>query len=173
MKTLSKNGHTLKSLRINGIYNIQKHHLETLHSYLQIPTSQQRLKHHVDEPLIDLQICPRCDQPRVVFDCPIKSCEIKKEKSNMTDCRGCSFCIPRCIECGVCFNESEEVEEAVCGDDLCSNCWLCLPKCSFCNKPYCTSHAKEKSRYSSGSTQFVCDACNAKFVERLYYSDEE
>ncbi|EXC44993.1 hypothetical protein L484_000859 [Morus notabilis] len=187
VKTLSQQGHTLKSLWINGVYNVQKHHLETLHSYLQIPASEHRpmsfpshgntnflrLRHHIDLPPIDVQICPRCDEPRMVFDCPRKSCQFKKEGSTGMECRGCSLCIPRCAECGGCFDAFGEIEEAVCGDDLCSNCWLHLPKCSFCNKPYCKRHAEENSRFTSGSTGFVCDACRAKFVESLYYSDDE
>lgn len=186
VKTLSQQGHTLKSLWINGVYNVQKHHLETLHSYLQILTSEHRpmsflshgntnflrLTHHIDLPPIDVQICPRCDEPRMVFDCPRKSCQIKKEGSTGMECRGCSLCIPRCAECGGCFDAFGEIEETVCGDDLCSNCWLHLPKCSYCNKPYCKRHAEENSHFTSGSTGFVCDACHEKFIE-LYYSDDE
>ena len=169
---LSKQGHTLQSLHINGIYNIQKHHLQSLHSYLQLNTSHQTPQ----RPIIDVEICPRCDEPQMVFDCPRKSCKMKIERPNVEEhCRGCSTCIPRCRECGVCVDESEELGEAVCADVLCLDCWLRLPKCSFCNKPYCKHHAEEEKFRcsSSGLSGFVCDVCHAKFVEGLYYSDEE
>ena len=174
VRTLSQHGQGLKNLQINGIYKIEKHHLLTLQSYLQNNLAEQQrtrpfhlyheyrnfsgIRHYEDQPVIDMEVCPRCEDPRMVFDCPRKTCKVKMNKSTMIGCRACIFCIPRCTECGGCF-ESEELEEAVCEDSLCLNCWLQLPKCNFCNKPYCKHHAEEKSRCSSDSAGFVCEVC--------------
>ncbi|PQQ20798.1 F-box protein SKIP28 [Prunus yedoensis var. nudiflora] len=178
MKTLSEHHHGLKSLMISGIYNINKEHLETLRPYLEKNLSQQEqsgswpllFHEHRDVPTfrhdkgyttIDVEVCPKCDEVRMVFDCPRRTCKRKIGRS-MSDCRGCNFCIPRCQECGGCVDDSEEVEEAVCADILCSDCWLQLPKCDFCNKPYCKQHAHNGS-CPPGSTGFVCDVCCANF----------
>ncbi|XP_015895422.3 F-box protein SKIP28 isoform X2 [Ziziphus jujuba] len=184
VKTLSKNGHKLKNLWINGIYNIKREHFETLCSYLQLNLAQQEqqqpkpllfnnyqkfpaLGDSKNQPVIDMGVCPRCKEVSMVFDCPRKkTCKLKIERL-LTDCRGCKLCIPRCQECGRCV-VSDEVEEAVCADILCSDCWLQLPKCNLCNKPYCKQHANEKF-CSSGSAGFVCDACQAKFLGKMCY----
>lgn len=185
VKTLSKNGHRLKNLWINGIYNIKKEHFEALCSFLPMNLAQQRLKplllneytkfptlvEHKSHPVIDMGICPRCKEVSMVFDCPRKeTCKLKIERS-LTDCRGCKHCIPRCQECGGCV-ASDEQEDAVCADILCSDCWLKLPKCNFCNRPYCKQHANDKlcSLRSSG---FVCDACEVKFVGNLGYNNQD
>ncbi|PON62726.1 Dynein light chain [Parasponia andersonii] len=175
VKTLSQHGHSLKNLHINGIYHLEKHHIETLHSYLQNNLAEQHIprplivyheyrnlstiRHYKDQPVMDMETCPRCVEPRMVFGCPRKTCKIKMEKSSVMGCRGCISCIPRCIECGVCFEFDDELEEAVCEDSLCLDCWLQLPKCNFCNKPYCKRHAEQKRCYSSGSAGFVCEVC--------------
>ncbi|KAM2333207.1 hypothetical protein ACFX1X_011116 [Malus domestica] len=183
-KTLSENHHGLKSVMIYGIYNMNKQYLETLESYLQINRSQQKQtggsrpllfheykdcptsRHDNGHAAIDVQVCPKCDEVRMVFDCPRRTCRTKIDRP-MTDCRGCNFCIPRCQECGGCIDNCEEMEEAVCADILCSDCWLQLPKCDFCNKPYCKQHAGNGYR-PPGSTGFVCDVCYAKFIVDLH-----
>ena len=177
VKTLSENHHSLKSLRIHGIYNIKKDHLDTIRSYFQMKLPQQEhqrqqpiLFHHRNSPEfrneesnpmidIDVDICPKCNNVSMVYDCPRETC---KKKS----CKACNLCIPRCEECGECIIESEELEATACGDNLCSNCWLQLPKCNFCNQPYCKLHINHQHRLSS-STGFVCDACHVKFVAML------
>lgn len=185
MKTLSQNGHRLKTLRINGIYNIKKDHLVELCSYLPMNlalkaqqgtkpllfneyTKFPTLRDQKNQPVIDMGICPRCKEVSLVFDCPRKeTCKLKIERS-VTDCRGCKHCIPRCQECGGCVG-LDELEEAVCADILCSDCWLKLPKCNFCNKPYCKQHASEKL-CTSGSTGFVCDVCEAQLFEKFSFN---
>ncbi|KAL5553220.1 hypothetical protein UlMin_040621 [Ulmus minor] len=175
VKTLSNQSRGLKSLSINGIYNIQNHHLQTLHSYLETKFEAQKKpmpllfheyknfprhrNNNEEQPAIDLEICPRCKEARMVFDCPRETCKMKRERS-MRDCRGCHFCIPRCRECGVCVGDDEELEEVLCEDFLCSDCWLRLPKCSLCYKPYCKQHAAQESCFS-GSSEFVCHVCHA------------
>ncbi len=177
VKTLSEHHHSLRSLRIHGIYNIKKDHLHTILSYLQMKLPQQEqqrqlpiLFHHRNfsvfrnqesEPLIDVDICPKCNHVRMVYDCPRETCR--------RGCKGCNFCIPRCEECGGCI-ESEELELTACGDNLCSKCWLQLPKCNFCNQPYCKLHTNQQHRLS-GSSGFVCDVCHVKFVGNLGAND--
>ncbi|XP_061990561.1 F-box protein SKIP28 [Rosa rugosa] len=183
VKTLSDHGHCLKSIMINGIYNINKQHLETLESYLHemnLDAKKEQpgswpllLLEYMDSPtfrhdkghtIIDLEVCPKCDEVRMVFDCPRWACKRMIERS-MTRCRGCRFCILRCQECGGCV-DSQEIEEAVCAHILCSDCWLHLPKCNFCNKPYCKQHVDNKC-CTSGSTGFVCEVCYAKYIVNL------
>lgn len=190
VKTLSKHDHNLKTLWINGIYNVTKEHLETLHNYLQMDMShnkqkrKQRLLFHEYgnitltrqdndfQPMLDLQICPICEEVRVVFDCPRKTYEMMIEKS-LSDVRGCKLCVPWCKECGK-WVGSLEREEAVCLDVLCLDCWLHLPKCDFCNKPYCKEHANERQHQSLGSNgSFVCDVCHIKFIESFIYNIED
>ncbi|KAK9935452.1 hypothetical protein M0R45_022555 [Rubus argutus] len=184
VKTLSERGRGLKSIMINGIYNIHKQHLETLESYLhEMNLDRQKEQpgswpllydEYMDSPTfrhdkghipIDLEVCPKCDEVRMVFDCPRWSCKRKIERS-MTECKGCKFCILRCRECGGCV-DSQEIEEAVCADILCSNCWLKLPKCNFCNKPYCRQHTNNGG-CASGSAGFICEVCYNKFIVNLH-----
>ncbi|GAV66660.1 hypothetical protein CFOL_v3_10170 [Cephalotus follicularis] len=186
VKSLCQNHHSLKSLMLDGIYNITEEHLSTFSSYLQMNRTQQE-QHQQQQPIlyhnytnlpthyheesnraIDVEVCPKCSQVRMVFDCPRETC---KGKRSQADCRGCSFCIPRCEECGVCVG-SEEMEETVCKDIVCSCCWLQLRKCEFCNKPYCRRHAHQHSS-SSSSTGFVCDVCLSKFIINPYDDDDD
>ncbi|OWM76650.1 F-box protein SKIP28-like [Punica granatum] len=176
VKTLISTSNRLRCLRINGIYNLNKDHLQPLQFYLEL--NQTTLQEpQVPAPIffhdhgdstrvrecnsrsIDVEICPKCDEVRMVFSCPRETCK---------ECRGCIFCIPRCAECGVCVDASEETEEAVCGDLLCSACWVQLkPKCSFCNRPYCRQHRKQETRCSSGPHGFVCGVCNWEYIENM------
>ncbi|KAK4484143.1 hypothetical protein RD792_011363 [Penstemon davidsonii] len=150
VKLLTNNNHILQSLKINGIYNIQKEDLKVLNNLITPNQTQQRPKH----PSIDVDICPKCDDVRMVFDCTRVLCK----------CRGCEFCIQRCKECGVCIRgNDEELEEVACEDTLCLQCWLKLPKCRFCNKPYCNAHVYKQHRIS-GSSGFICDSCYSKFT---------
>lgn len=143
VKTLTEHYQALKCVRINGVYNMKKEHLETLSSYLQMNPAkmegemQQLCFFHdhrnisvlrVEESYrpIDMEICPRCNEVRMVFDCPRETCKKKRERA-MAECRGCYFCIPRCEECGKCI-EVEEPGEVVCADVLCSDCWLQLDR---------------------------------------------
>lgn len=169
MKFLSENNHNLNTLEINGIYGIHNEHLQTLHKLIVHNRTQHNqglnkilyheytksstLKRNDTNRPIDVDVCPKCDEVRMVFDCPRIRCE----------CRGCDLCITWCIECGICLRgNDEEVEESCCEDMLCLECWLKLPKCNFCNKPYCNKHADQQHRVS-GSMGFVCDACHSNF----------
>lgn len=167
VKFLTQTNSNLNSLRINGIYGIKKQELETLQELinpnLKSQPNQSKIFYHKKLPTlwhqetyhsIDVEVCPICDEVRMVFDCP-QVCGKK--------CRGCDVCIPRCKECGVCFNGIDELEEAACVDSLCLDCWLKLPKCSFCNKPYCNEHA-DLQLSLAGSEGFVCDSCHSNYI---------
>lgn len=103
--------------------------------------------------LIDLEICPRCFEVRMVYDCPKEHCT--RREWPLAPCRGCNFCIPRCENCGGCI-ESGEVEEGDCEDIFCLECWLQIPKCSFCNKPYCKQHIN----CTSSDSSLICKVCD-------------
>ncbi|XP_023767236.1 F-box protein SKIP28 [Lactuca sativa] len=151
--TLNQHVATLKSLKINGIYNITKDHFQTL---CMLMKSNEPDTSRQDS--IDVGICPKCDEVRMVFDCPLETCE---RKNTIGGCRGCKFCILRCEECGKCV---EEDSEAACEDTLCLDCWIKLPKCGFCNKPYCNKHAY-KQCVLPDSSGFVCEACYSTIDE--------
>ncbi|XP_022734006.1 F-box protein SKIP28-like [Durio zibethinus] len=179
VQTLSVHQHSLESLQINGIYNMNKQHLERLQYYLltkqiqqQVQQKQQSLFYHTYRkfqayrweefgPIIDVEICPKCNEVRIVFDCPREDCKRKRDHS-LSACRMCKFCIPRCEECGLCVKPGE-VEEAVCSDTLCSDCWIQLSKCNFCNKPCCRQHTSLQIR-SRGSTGWICVVCHETFL---------
>ncbi|KAK9277268.1 hypothetical protein L1049_006807 [Liquidambar formosana] len=179
VKTLTEQYHNLKSLKINGIYNIEKEHLEMLrYCFQKNPELQEKQKQQPSLFIdygncsafeerscsIDMDICPKCSEVRIVLDCPRETCEKKRERP-LTECRGCSICIPRCEECGGCV-ELEELEETVCADILCLDCWLQLPKCNFCNQPYCKRHANQQCT-APDSIGWVCGVCHAKFVHKF------
>ncbi|XVE85454.1 hypothetical protein DITRI_Ditri17bG0092300 [Diplodiscus trichospermus] len=179
VQTLSEHQHSLKSIQINGIYNMSKEHLERLQYYLfsnqtlqQFHQKQRPLLYHNYRKLqayrwedigriIDVEICPKCSEVRMVFDCPREECKRKTEHS-LSGCRMCKFCVPRCEECGRCVKPGD-VEEAVCADTLCSDCWIQLSKCNFCNKPCCRQHTNLQIS-SSGSTGWICSVCHDKFL---------
>ncbi|XP_065856403.1 F-box protein SKIP28 [Euphorbia lathyris] len=183
VETLSQNKTSLNSLRINGIPNLNKHHLQTLSSYLQTstpPEKSQPILYHLrrtfpseSDGLIDVDVCPRCQEIKMVFECSREGCRQKKRAQDqvLADCRGCNLCIPRCEECGGCIDSEEELEEAVCSDILCRDCWLSLPKCNHCNKPYCKHHTN--LQYSSlDCAGFVCETCHFQATTNSSFSSD-
>lgn len=165
VKTLSNHGPYLTSLKVNGLYKINHHHLETLRSILtknlkknnKSPNPNHLISsnHEKNDSPIDVDICPICNQVRQVFSCSKDDCTRKRNF-----CKGCSYCITRCVDCGKCIDEVEEVE-AACEHNLCLECWLNLPKCNTCNKPYCSEHAG-LGLARDAFEGFVCDSCVAK-----------
>lgn len=128
------------------------------------------LKLKETSPPIDMELCPKCNEVQVVYDCPRDSCKRLRHLQQQAECRGCRYCIPRCEECGICIkDEEEEPEEAACPDSLCLGCWLQLPKCSFCNKPYCSDHSDQQC-FLPESSGFVCTPCHAKFIENPWFT---
>ncbi|CAN7102356.1 unnamed protein product [Brassica rapa subsp. narinosa] len=131
VETLMKNNHKLETLHINGVPGFTKDHLSSLSTYLP------------QEGAIDLEVCPKCDQVRMIPPCSRESC--KREGRNERECRGCWYCVPRCMECAVCLGpDTDQIEEVACGRDVvCLPCCQALPKCRFCNKPYCTCRSQQ------------------------------
>ncbi|XXG81855.1 hypothetical protein AAC387_Pa09g2407 [Persea americana] len=114
----------------------------------------KHLRVYGDHPYIDVDICPKCNEVRIVFDCP------REGRCQKWSCRGCLFCIVRCKECGGCISlEEVETGETVCPDCVCSECWLHLPKCVLCNRPSCSQHLYLQSRSFPGSPDFTCELC--------------
>ncbi|KAJ1437891.1 Leucine-rich repeat domain superfamily [Sesbania bispinosa] len=173
VKTLCQRSNCLSTLSINGIYNLQKEHLDMLVLNLRrnLPLENQQIqqplyyhergsfsvfKHEDNQRIIDLEICPKCFEVRMVYDCPRRDC--KRRERPQAQCRGCNFCIPRCENCGGCIGSDDEVEESACGDISCLECWLQLPKCNFCNKPYCKQHTNWWCIASD--SLFLCKVCD-------------
>ncbi|CAN6910138.1 unnamed protein product [Brassica oleracea] len=148
-ESLAKNNHKLETLHINSVPGFTKDHLSALLTYLP------------QEGAIDLEVCPKCDQVRMIPPCSRESC--KREGRNERECRGCWYCVPRCMECAVCLGpDTDQIEEAACGADVvCLPCSQALPKCRFCNKPYCTGHSSlRQDNTTTDATMFVCQACH-------------
>ncbi|CAN1151555.1 F-box protein SKIP28 [Linum perenne] len=147
VKTLSG---SLKSLELGDIYSITKQHYQTLCFYLEQQGTTS--DYH-----IDIEICPSCDEVRRVYDCPWPW-----EGGERCRRRGCKICVPRCEECGMCAQctEEEELEEeaSLCAEVWCSKCWLRVEKCDHCNKPYCGRHAylRQLHRVDGG---WLCEGC--------------
>lgn len=137
-KTVAITG--IKYLRIGGLYGVTRDHYEELMSLLGVHNHIQSNYHYQhfyyrgnnfylsceDDRPIDIEMCPRCQKYRLVYDCPSESCQGKSHATQL--CRGCTICTPRCAQCGKCINDSE-YEETFCLEFLCSYCWNQIPKC--------------------------------------------
>ncbi|CAF1715584.1 hypothetical protein HID58_084266 [Brassica napus] len=55
----------------------------------------------------DLEICPWCEKPSLVFDCASETCPLKDHPCPKQSCRACVVCIERCHDCGSCLNDCE------------------------------------------------------------------
>ncbi|KAK9119992.1 hypothetical protein Scep_018085 [Stephania cephalantha] len=122
----------IKNLRIGGRYGVTLKHFEELKSLVGAENYMQPASHKPqfyrrgyssiscdDERAIDIEVCPRCQNLRLVYDCPAESC--REKGSGMQMCRACLICIARCFECGRCISDSE-YEETFCLDLLCLDC---------------------------------------------------
>ncbi|KAM0962077.1 hypothetical protein ACFX13_021681 [Malus domestica] len=134
----SKSAQGVKHLRIGGLYGVTQKHFEELKFLLgtdgqmqpnpRKPHFYQRGNFYLasdDDSDIDIEMCPRCQNLRLVYDCPAEACQGKQHPTQV--CRACTLCIGRCIECGRCINDSE-YEETFCLELLCSDCWKQLLK---------------------------------------------
>ncbi|XP_077227606.1 F-box protein SKIP14-like [Tasmannia lanceolata] len=130
----------IRCLQIGGLYGVTHQHFEELRFLLGADKRQQPEAHKPrfyhrgyssltcdDEPPIDIEICPRCQNLRLVYDCPVESCQGKEPAAQ--PCRACTFCIARCVQCGRCINNDSEYEETFCLELLCSSCWKLLLQC--------------------------------------------
>lgn len=122
----------IKHLRIGGLFGVTSQHFEELKLLLGadnqnwVSVNQPRFfcagqlyLSFDDERPIDIEICPRCQQLRQVYDCPADSCRGKRHTAHV--CKACTFCIARCINCGRCLNNCD-YEETFCLDFLCLDC---------------------------------------------------
>ncbi|MQL76265.1 hypothetical protein Taro_008653 [Colocasia esculenta] len=169
VKTLVEHKGSLKQVRLNGVSHITKEHLDILKSILGVnhqPSfysdwcSQTFNNSKDDGRPIDVDICPKCVSPRLVFDCTRQTCRLMKSRGG--ECRGCIFCIPRCGDCGGCVGLQELGEESACSHLLCLECWLRFPKCNMCNRPYCTKHKGSDLTGCSSKMMpagFICQEC--------------
>lgn len=129
----SKGSPGIKHLRIGGRYRVTNEHFEELKLLLNadIHIQQNDHKPHFyhrgnlyllcdDDRAVDIEICPRCQKPKLVYDCPAEGCQAKVGDATQA-CRACKVCIPRCVQCGRCINDGE-YEETFCLEFLCSDC---------------------------------------------------
>lgn len=72
-----------------------------------------------DDRTFDIEICPKCQKPGLVYDCPRENCRAKDHAPQF--CRGCTLCISRCFYCGCCLEDYDYVE-TFCLDVLCLDC---------------------------------------------------
>ncbi|KAG7563556.1 F-box-like domain superfamily [Arabidopsis suecica] len=128
----------VKHLEIGGLFGVTKDHYDELFDLLNIDnkveqTIQKPRFYHRgdacvscdDDRALDIEMCPKCQNSRLVYDCPAEDCKGKKEGSE--ECRACSLCIQRCYHCGRCINDSE-YEETFCLEFLCAVCSKPAPK---------------------------------------------
>lgn len=120
----------IKYLRVQG-RPVTQNQLEDLKLILGanslIPTSNRKPHYHIrgntylsveDDRAIDMDICPWCKNVRMIYDCPAESCQ---GKYHGMICRGCTNCIPRCMQCGKCLSDAE-YEETFCLENICTRC---------------------------------------------------
>ncbi|KAI3452625.1 hypothetical protein Pfo_009289 [Paulownia fortunei] len=128
----------IKHLRIGGLYGVTHEHYEELKLLLgadghKLESCNKRHFYYRgnfylpfdDDRAIDIEMCPRCEKFRLVYDCPAEGCQVKDMASEV--CRACTLCIARCAECGRCISDNE-YEETFCLDLLCSDCFKQLLK---------------------------------------------
>lgn len=125
----------VKHLRIGGLYGVTQKHFDELKFLLGTDSLMQQNTHKPhfyhrgklylsceDDRAIDIEMCPKCQNLRLVYDCPAEGC-LRKEQAYPL-CRACTLCIARCAHCGRCINDSE-YEETFSLDLLCSDCGKC------------------------------------------------
>ncbi|PPD79739.1 hypothetical protein GOBAR_DD23346 [Gossypium barbadense] len=128
LKSVGRQG--VKHLRIAGVYGVTQKHFEELKLLLGMDNQIQQIMHKPhfynrrnvceDDRAIDIEMCLRCENVRLVYDCPAEGCQQKDHTAQL--CRGCTLCIPRCVQCGRCINDGE-YEETFSLELLCSDCW--------------------------------------------------
>ncbi|CAA2999184.1 F-box SKIP14 [Olea europaea subsp. europaea] len=123
----------IKHLRIGGIYGVTREHFEEFK--LLLGADNDKLRNHDkphfycrgnfyilcdDDRAIDIEMCPRCEKLRLIYDCTAKGCQVEDHAAQV--CRACTLCISRCVQCGRCFNNTE-YEENFCLELICSGCY--------------------------------------------------
>ncbi|XP_016514795.1 F-box protein SKIP14 [Nicotiana tabacum] len=123
---------SLKYLGIDGLFGMTNQHFEEFKVLLDVDSSKLPTNRKPrffqggqlsvlsdDDQAIDIEICPKCQQLRLVYDCPSESCQKKQSTTQL--CRACTICIKRCINCGRCLNNCE-YEELFSFDLVCLDC---------------------------------------------------
>ncbi|VFQ93245.1 unnamed protein product [Cuscuta campestris] len=129
----SKQGSRIRHLRVGGLYGMTHEHYERLMTVLRADSLNQKNDHNPhfyswrsryrlcdDDRPLDIEPCPKCDQIRLVYHCPSEVCRAKD--SSTQECRACIICIPRCIECGKCFDDGP-YEETFYLEKVCADCF--------------------------------------------------
>ncbi|CAN6478680.1 unnamed protein product [Victoria cruziana] len=155
----------LKRLALHGLRNLTAEHVDILNSMMK--QSQRKQMHRYygfghsltqgndHHGVIDVDVCPKCRNVSLIFDCTRKEC-MEKRHHRLLQCRGCSLCIARCDDCGGCLRW-DEFGQTFCCDLLCENCWMQLPKCRFCNRSGCRSNASHSLMETE--TGPICQLC--------------
>ncbi|KAI3467655.1 hypothetical protein Pfo_024318 [Paulownia fortunei] len=123
----------VKQLRIGGLYGVNHEHFEELKLLLGAGDNKIESCHkphfyhrgnfylpYDDDRAMDIEMCPKCEKFRLVYDCPAEGCKVKDKSPQV--CRACTLCIARCAQCGRCINDTE-FEETFCLELLCSDCF--------------------------------------------------
>ncbi|KAM7267086.1 hypothetical protein ACFE04_009252 [Oxalis oulophora] len=131
----------LKYLRVGGLFGVTHIHFEELKSLLGVDRKMSQLTHKPhfftgtnaylsleDDRALDVEMCPRCQNVRLVYDCPTEVCQAKEVDDALVCCRACTICIARCFDCGKCVN-GNEYEEMFCLESVCSDCLKQHAKC--------------------------------------------
>lgn len=129
----------IKHLRFSDNSGIMNHHLKEFKLLLGMENEKmvgsykprfyregQRYLSLDDERAIDIELCPRCHQVKQVYDCPLKSCQVKPNSTQA--CKACIACVDRCIKCGCCLDNTD-YEETFCLDLICLDCLTQLFDC--------------------------------------------
>lgn len=135
LRDFNKGGQGIRYLRIGGLYGITHEHFEELQHLLGTEECPEKEAYKVRKPRfyvreniyvlfddnrsIDVEVCPKCQKLRLVYDCPFEGCRVKDGTPD--SCRACSLCIARCIQCGRCISDNE-YEETFCLELLCADC---------------------------------------------------
>ncbi|XP_020106934.1 F-box protein SKIP14-like [Ananas comosus] len=129
----TRSGTGIKHLKLGRLLSISESNFEELKLLLGMDQShqlrsstKQRFYHKersslgcYDNSALDIEICPKCQKHKLVYNCPLETCRQKGPEL----CRACDFCIARCIQCGKCIKDGE-YQETFALEHLCSGCLL-------------------------------------------------
>ncbi|KAJ0969120.1 hypothetical protein J5N97_021997 [Dioscorea zingiberensis] len=128
----------IKCLRLGRLFSITTEQFEELKWLLRAEAEHfQRHKNHKpqyyhygrsalpidDERPIDIELCPRCQKLKLVYDCSMDNCQ----GGGFDECRACEVCIPRCVQCGRCIINCIYMETFSLSY-VCSGCWESHPQ---------------------------------------------
>ncbi|KAJ8549878.1 hypothetical protein K7X08_033585 [Anisodus acutangulus] len=154
LKILKTAGKTrLKYLGIYGLFGVTNQHIEEIKLLTgvddsKLPTTrkpqifggdQLRITSD-DDRATDIEVCPKCQQLELVYDCPSESCQ--KKQSAIQLCRACTTCIARCFNCECCLNNCD-YEELFSFELLCLDCW---------RKPWGSQEKEQKMTFCEKTT---------------------